>query len=230
MLAPIAAPERHRHFMPPASALPAHPAETHSPCAVGTKISFDRHETIFRAGDATVGISEILAGAVMVYQLLEDGRRQVVEVVLPGGMVGFAVNGSHPSTCEALTCVRLHSFRACDLDHSLELRARIGAQAQAQICAMHQHVLALGRKTAEERVAGLLARFAELGLREFGRSISIELPMTRSEIGDHLGLSLETICRTLTGFQQKGVLALGKKRGEVIVKNLRRLRQMAGLE
>ena len=54
--------------------------------------------------------------------------------------------------------------------------------------------------------------------------------MTRSEIGDHLGLSLETICRTLTGFQQKGVLALGRKRGEVIVKNLRRLRQMADLE
>ena len=230
MLATIAAPERHLRVVSPASALPARMAEIHSPCPVGTKISFDRHETIFRAGDAAGGIFEILAGAVMVYQLLEDGRRQVVEVVLLGGMVGFAVNGSHPSACEALTAAKLHSYRTCDVEHSLELRARIGVQAQAQICAMHQHVLALGRKTAEERVAGLLARFAELGLREFGRSISIELPMTRSEIGDHLGLSLETICRTLTGFQQKGVLALGRKRGEVIVKNLTRLRQMAGLE
>ena len=230
MPASIAGSERLRRVVPAVSALPARMAETQTPRPVGTKISFDRHETIFRAGDAAGGIFEILAGAVMVYQLLEDGRRQVVEVVLPGGMVGFAVNGSHPSTCEALTCVRLHSFRACDLDHSLELRARIGAQAQAQICAMHQHVLALGRKTAEERVAGLLARFAELGLRHSGRSISLELPMTRGEIGDHLGLSLETICRTLTGFQQKGVLALGRKRGEVIVKNLTRLRQMAGME
>ena len=230
MLASIAAPARHLRVVPPVSDLPALPAKTHSSCLFGTKISFERHETIFRAGDAAGGIFEILAGAVMVYQLLEDGRRQVVEVVLLGGMVGFAVNGYQPSTCEALTFARLQSYRTCDVEHSPQLRARIGAQAQAQICAMHQHVLALGRKTAEERVAGLLARFAELGQREFGRSISLELPMTRGEIGDHLGLSLETICRTLTGFQQKGVLALGKKRGEVIVKNLRRLRQMAGLE
>ena len=230
MLALIAAPERHRRAVPPASALPPRMAKPHFPCPVGTKTSFDRHETIFRAGDAAVGIFEILAGAVMVYQLLEDGRRQVVEVVLLGGMVGFAVNGSHPSTCETLTFVRLHSYRTCDVEHSFELRARIGAHAQAQICVMHQHVLALGRMTAEERVAGLLARFADLGQSEFGRSISLELPMTRGEIGDHLGLSLETICRTLTGFQQKGVLALGKKRGEVIVKNLRHLRQIAGLE
>ena len=230
MHAPIAVPEQIRRVVLPVSALPIRMPDTPSACPVGSKISFYRHETIFRAGDAADGIYEILAGAVMVYQLLEDGRRQVVEVVLLGGMVGFTVNGSHPSTCEALTFARLHSYRKCDLDHSLELRARVGAHAQAQICAMHQHVLALGRKTAEERVAGLLARFAELGLRHSGRSVSLELPMTRGEIGDHLGLSLETICRTLTGFQQKGVLALGKKRGEVIVRNLRRLRQMAGLE
>ena len=230
MPASIAGPERLRRVVPSMAALPARMAETRTPGPVGTKISFDRHETIFRVGDVAGEIFEILAGAAMVYQLLEDGRRQVVEVVLPGGMVGFAVNGSHPSTCEALTCVRLHSYRTCDLDHSLELRARVGAHAQAQICAMHQHVLALGRKTAEERVAGLIVRFAAVGLREFGCSISLELPMTRSEIGDHLGLSLETICRTLNGFQQKGLLALGKKRGEVIVKNLARLRQMAGME
>ena len=161
MLASIAAPVRHLRVVPPAAALPTRLAETQPPFPAGTKISFDRHETIFRAGDAAGGIFEILAGAVMVYQLLEDGRRQVVEVVLLGGMVGFAVNGSYPSTCEALTAARLHSYRKCEVEHSPQLRARIGAQALAQICAMHQHVLALGRKTAEERVAGLLARIIQ---------------------------------------------------------------------
>ena len=196
----------------------------------GNKHRFAKHETVFRVGDAAGRFFEILAGALMVYQLLEDGRRQVVEVVLPGGMVGFSVDGLHPSSCEALTLVKLRSYGKWDVEHSAELSARVGAQAEKQMCAMHQHVLALGRKTAEERVAGLLARFAALGVvRASDRSIRLEVPMTRGEMGDHLGLSLETVCRTLTAFQQKGVLEVGKQRGEVVVKNIRLLRHLASI-
>lgn len=217
-------------FVPHSDIIASLKIKTGAEAFSGNKHRFAKHETVFHVGDAAGRFFEILAGALMVYQLLEDGRRQVVEVVLPGGIVGFAVDGLHASSCEALTQVKLRSYGKWDVEHSIELCARVGAQAAKQMCAMHQHVLALGRKTAEERVAGLLARFAALGVVcASDRSIRLELPMTRGEMGDHLGLSLETVCRTLTGFQQKGVLEVGKRRGEVIVKNIRLLRLLAGI-
>lgn len=194
------------------------------------EVRFGRHETVFHVNETANRYFQVLDGGLMLYQLLEDGRRQVVEIVLPGGLVGFARSGVHQATCETLVATGLRFFLRAEVESSAVLRAQVGIQAENQLCALHDHILALGRKTAEERVAALLSLLAKMTISPDGeRAVCLDLPMTRGEMADHLGLSLETVCRTLSGLQAQGVLTVGKKRGEVILKKPRRLRQLAAL-
>jgi CRP-like cAMP-binding protein len=103
---------------------------------------------------------------------------------------------------------------------------------ERQLCAAQEHALSLGRMTAQQRVCALLSRFA--GLRPMSRferpsddrGFQIQLPMTRGEIGDYLGLSLETVCRTLTELQRKGVIGIGRHHGDVVIHSLKRLKRL----
>ena len=201
---------------------------------------FNKRQTIFRAGDPAVRMYQVVEGAVMIYQLLDDGRRQVVELVLAGGLCGFSSTGLHASTCEALRRTVVSSFTKSELRHLPELRNKMDAAAERQICALHEHAVSLGRKTAEERVCSLLMRLAgesqgrlpsDLPARAApSRAASpqatcrtLDVPMTRGEIGDYLGLSLETVCRILSDLQHRGIIEIGRKQGEVHVRSLRRL-------
>ena len=181
----------------------------------------------------------------MIYQLLDDGRRQVVELVLAGGLCGFSSTGLHASTCEALRRTVVSSFTKSELRHLPELRNKMDAAAERQICALHEHAVSLGRKTAEERVCSLLMRLAGEAQRRLPSDLTsraapsraaslqatssqatcrtLDVPMTRGEIGDYLGLSLETVCRILSDLQHQGIIEIGRKQGEVHVRSLRRL-------
>lgn len=200
--------------------------------------TMQKHEVVFRAGDPAANLVEVVEGAVMVYQFLEDGRRQVVDLVLPGGICGFSSgDGLYPSTGEALRRSVIRSHSRSEAAGSIEFRERLAAFAQRQICLLHQHAVTLGRKTAGERVCSLLMRFMEAN---FGSAAlngpaplagwPLDLPMTRGEMGDYLGLSLETVCRTLTDLRQKAMIEIGRKQGEMRIRNLNQLRSVAGLE
>lgn len=205
--------------------------------ARSARMTYLKHQTVFRVGDPATRLFEVIEGAVMVYQLLDDGRRQVVDLVLPGGICGFSSSGHYASTGEALKWCLVLGHAKSDVACTDALRQKLAASAEQHICRLHQHALTLGRKTAEERVCTLLMRFAEAnigfedqdGLAPRG-GLLLDLPMTRGEMGDYLGLSLETVCRTLSDMQQKAVIEIGRKQGEVRICNLRRLRTLASLE
>lgn len=192
--------------------------------APGT-LKLDKHRTVFLAGDEADRFFEVESGAVMVYRLLDDGRRQVVEVVFPGNICGLAKGDEHEFCCETLMPSVLRSYKRGALAQSDALRARVMDSLQGQLATLHDHTVSLGRKTAEERICTLILRLQEQAGDHCDATVA--LPMSRTEIADYLGLTLETVCRTITQLVRRKVLAPGATRSEIGVPDIERLRTMA---
>jgi CRP/FNR family transcriptional regulator len=194
----------------------------------GNQLRLGKHRAVYLAGDDADRVFEVESGAVMLYRVLDDGRRQVVEIVFRGGICGLTAGESYSSSCETLMPSVLRCFKRTELARSDALRAHVGECLQAQISRMHDHTVSLGRKTAEERVCTLILRLQELAGGEGGQAEAvIALPLTRTEIADYLGLTLETVCRTLTNLAKRKVVEPGDKKSEFRVPSLSRLRQVA---
>lgn len=189
---------------------------------VSNQVKLGKHRSVFLAGDPADRFFEVESGAVMVYRLLDDGRRQVVEVVFPGGVCGLANGDEHDSCCETLMPTVLRSHKRNALAQSDALRTRVVESLQRQLAAAHDHTVSLGRKTAEERVCTLILR-----LQEHVGADAVALPMSRTEIADYLGLTLETVCRTISALMRRKLVTPGASRSEVRVPSVDRLRQAA---
>jgi CRP/FNR family transcriptional regulator len=201
---------------------------------IGKQLSFGKRQIVCHHGDPATHLFWVEQGAVMVQQYLEDGRRQLVEIVLPGGICGFSQQNLYSATCETLQPSVLRACRKSELERHGELGWVVEHQVERQLCAAQAHSLALGRMTAQERVCALLSRFAEhrrtsrFERPSDGLNVHIQLPMTRGEIGDYLGLSLETVCRTLTDLQRKGIIEIGRHHGDVMIQSVKRLKRLGG--
>jgi len=198
--------------------------------ALGLLVKFDKHSPVFMAGDDAERFFEVESGAVMLYRILDDGRRQVVEIVFAGGICGLAAGALQESCCETLMPSVLRSYKKTDLGRSDALRTRISEKLQAQLASMHDHVVTLGRKTAQERVCTLILKLRDIEhppASEDGGEGAIALPMSRTEIADYLGLTLETVCRTLTDLNRRKLVEQGRKKSEFRVKDLPRLKRAA---
>ncbi len=174
--------------------------------------TIEPNTAVFREGDPAVNLYTITAGAVKLYKLLSDGRRQIVAFLFPGDFFGLSVNGIYAYTAEAMLPLMVCRFPRRKLDALLDElpmleKKLLGATAQ-ELAAAHDQMLLLGRKTAREKLASFLVML--------GRRLSIKdrpsqlltLPMSRSDIADFLGLTIETVSRTLTGLRREGVIAL----------------------
>lgn len=193
----------------------------------GAQMKLPKHRSLYLAGDEADRLFEVESGAAMLYRILDDGRRQVVEIVFPGGVCGLSTGALYESSCETLMPSVVRSFKKSDLERSDALRTRIVGKLQAQIARIHDHTVSLGRKTAEERICTLILRLRELEAAKPQSDGSIALPMTRTEIADYLGLTLETVCRTLSDLSRRKLVEVGAKKSELKVPNLDRLRQVA---
>lgn len=161
---------------------------------------------LFRQGDPVRLVYRVLKGTVVSYRLLSDGRRQVTGFHLPGDFVGLEAGVEHATTAEALSTVH-----ASAIDRA-ELAARavtdIGlARALWQITVRavqrsEDHALILARQGATERVVAFLLDFAA----RLGNPEVIDLPMTRQDIADHVGLTIHTVSRTLSQLQAAGLV------------------------
>jgi CRP/FNR family transcriptional regulator len=198
----------------------------------GNQLKLGRHRAVFLTGDDADRFFEVESGAVMLYRILDDGRRQLVEVVFPGGICGLSSGATYESCCETLMPSVLRSYKQGELLHSDGLRARIMGRLQSQLSAMHDHAVSLGRKTAEERVCTLILKLREIDeasqtAEPENTQCSVELPMTRTEIADYLGLTLETVCRTLSDLARRKLVEVGQRKSEIRVPNLGKLRRAA---
>jgi CRP/FNR family nitrogen fixation transcriptional regulator len=186
-----------------------------------------RHETVYSAGDPADYVYEVIRGTLLVHASLEDGRRQIVYLARRGDVCGFATGSDHMSTCEALETSTIAVVASASLSAPPNMQAQLLQKMAKQIEALHEQALTLGRKTANERVAWLLARFAleaspiaRLAKDSGHVEVSLQLPMTRGQIADYLGLTLETVCREMRCLAREDVIAIGPRQGQIKILRL----------
>ena len=159
-------------------------------------------QTLCEEGDPAENFYNITGGTVKIFKTLPDGRRQITGFASTGHFLGLAVSSTYAFTAEALEPVRLCRFSRPKLRSMLDdfpaLEKRLLETAVNELVAAQEQMLLLGRKTARERVASfLLAMLQQAGA--CGKlTTSIHLPMSRHDIADYLGLTIETVSRTLT--------------------------------
>ena len=170
-------------------------------------------EILFAEGDETNSVYEIVRGMVRLVKLLPDGRRQITGFLCAGRLLGLAPEGAHVYTAEAVTEVTLYRCRRAAFDHLVDevpgFAKRILTVTSEELRVAQNQMLLLGRKTATEKVASFLLLIAEQHDGEDGEDIlDVDLPMTRSDIADYLGLTIKTVSRTLTKLKQDGLIVL----------------------
>lgn len=174
---------------------------------------------IYGQGEQARHLYRVEFGAVRVHRLLADGRRQISAFHLPGEVFGFEADGTHHFFAEAICATGVRTARTSTetaFSHQL-LPLALGSLVRAQ-----EHLLVLGRQNASERVAAFLLDMAE----RQGGLMQVELPMSRADIGDYLGLTIETISRALSKMKAKGIIRLPSLR-TVEIRNARALHALS---
>ena len=178
----------------------------------GVRMHYGRDEEIFGEGEASRYVYRVISGAVRTYRVLSDGRRQIVEFQTPGDVFGLDGQERHALSAEAVRETTLQVMRRDVFLHEQGAETAV----QALLKKFHRaqaHMLLLGRHTACERVAAFLLDF-----RERAGADAIDLPMSRQDIADYLGLTIETVSRTFTQLQGARQIGLASCR-RVILRN-----------
>jgi CRP/FNR family transcriptional regulator, nitrogen fixation regulation protein len=178
---------------------------------------------IFAEGDRAAYIYKVVSGAVRTFRLLSDGRRQIAVFHLPGDIFGMETGEEHRFTAEALADTTFIVYRRCNLvtldggEFSRQVvMAMMRSLEQAQ-----NHMLLLGRKNAVEKIATFLLVMSE----RTSTGNQVDLPMSRLDMADHLGLTIETVSRSLTHLEREGIIDLPTSRSIALLNKaaLRRL-------
>jgi CRP/FNR family transcriptional regulator, anaerobic regulatory protein len=190
-----------------------------------------RGQIFIEEGDKALDFFSITAGTAKLYKLLPDGRRQITGFAGVGHFLGLAVSDAYAFSAEAIEPLRFCRFPRARLRAIIEdfpeLERRLLDVACAELVAAQNQMLLLGRKTARERIASFLLSRAELETPCGGAPRGlIHLPMTRTEIADYLGMTIETVSRTLSRFRAERRIALPSQ-NEVAVLDRRWLAKLA---
>lgn len=190
----------------------------------------DSHAPLFLEGDDADYVYEVMEGVVCCYSMLANGRRQVISFSFPGDLVGLVQGDVHRYSTEALGPTRVRSIPRSLLLKTAAERPELGRKllefATTRLALMQDHFVMLGRKSALEKVASFLLALARNTGNEDCESIAFDLPMTRADIADYLGLTLETVSRTLTKLKTAGVIDLPQPQ-KVYVRDLFELEELA---
>jgi CRP/FNR family transcriptional regulator, nitrogen fixation regulation protein len=171
---------------------------------IGVARSLSRDQEVFAEGSAAEAVYKVVSGAVRTLRLLADGRRQIIGFHLPGDVFGIEAHSVHGATAEAICETVLVSARRSSVLGDMEQQGRLVRHALTELRCSQDHLLTLGRRTAIERVASFLVDL----VNRTGASEVLALPMSRQDIADYLGLTIETVSRTLTQMQARGIVRL----------------------
>lgn len=192
---------------------------------LGTLTKFARNAQIFCEDEPVQHFYKVVTGAVRISKLLSDGRRQIGAFYLPGDIFGLEAGDSHHFSAEAIShcevlVVKRSRILTC-VEHNGTLAAELWSETVSHLQRAQDHMLLLGRKNAQERIAAFLL---QMSLR-LVRNGALELPMSRQDIADYLGLTIETVSRTLTQLERNGVIAIPVSR-RILLRNPRALDAM----
>lgn len=191
---------------------------------IGAPMFYNRNSEIFGEGEDAAYLYQVVSGAVRTYKILSDGRRQIGAFYLPGDIFGLEIGAAHQLSAEAICNATVSAIKRSSLSDLARDDIRIPhallALTARELQRAQKHVLLLVRN-AQERVASFLLEMVD---RTAGAG-SIDLPMSRQDIADYLGLTIETVSRTLTLLEDQAAIALPSAR-RVKLTNMRELRKL----
>ena len=163
----------------------------------GVTMPFDRNAEVYGEGEPADYVYKVVSGSVRAYKVLSDGRRQITAFYLPGDVFGIETGDEHSNSAEAIDQSTILVVRRSSVlstaDRDGEVARHLLSITVAELKRTQNHALLL-IKTAKERIAAFLLEMSE---RMTGKGC-VELPMSRQDIADYLGLTIETVSRTLT--------------------------------
>jgi CRP/FNR family nitrogen fixation transcriptional regulator len=185
---------------------------------MGTRISYARNVEIFGEGEPAEYLYKVVSGSVRSCKLLDDGRRQVTGFHIAGEVFGLELDEEHHFAAEAINDTvilvvkrsAIIGLAARDADIARQLWTMTARELQR----VQDHMLVLGCMSAKQRVAAFLLHMA---LSNFGGN-EIELPMSRQDIADYLGLTIETVSRTMTQLANDATIGLASSR-RIVLRN-----------
>ncbi|MCK5275313.1 MAG: helix-turn-helix domain-containing protein [Alphaproteobacteria bacterium] len=189
--------------------------------------------TIIFEGDSAADIFVISSGIARIFKLLPDGRRQITRFLYAGDFLGVNFNDHYGFGAEAATAISLLAFRRRGLEQLIEevpeIRRMFLSNAFSELAAAQDHMLLLGQKSATERVASFLLMLARRqGARAVGSAKKLPIPVSGIDVADYLGLTLETVSRTLSKLRRKGIIRAYRSRREIKILSREKLQNLSG--
>lgn len=183
----------------------------------GVRMQFERNAEIFGEGEPAEYLYRVVSGAVRKMRFSSDGRRQIMAFCLPGDIFGLELGDTHSLTAEAVgstevVMVRRSLIEKAAADDPAAARCWI-KYASDSLAKARDHAFILGLKGATERVAAFLLRMSERAMKT-GKDF--DLPMSRADIADYLGLTIETVSRAFTDMERKRAIELPSSRHVVM--------------
>jgi CRP/FNR family transcriptional regulator len=179
---------------------------------LGQRLQYRPNEPVFSQEEIASFCYNLLEGVMRLYKLMPDGRRQIVGFALPGDFLGISVNGRHGISADAIGSVAVCRFVKKSFAGFVEdrpnLLRRINEFIARDLTEAHEQMVLLGRRSAEEKVATFLVKWRDR-LAQIGPATEMTpLPMSRLDIADYLGLTIETVSRTFTKLERDGVIEI----------------------
>ena len=165
---------------------------------------------LYSEGDPRTHVYKVMHGALCLYRLLEDGRRQVIDFAFEGDVIGLGSGRQESCNAQALTATQVSGLPMATLMAAAKTNTRIAEglyeALSREIVVAQEHLMCLGHRGATERVATFLVILSRRNELRGLASDVVNLPMTRADIADFLGITIETVSRTLTKLRVQGLI------------------------
>ena len=193
---------------------------------MGAPMPFVRDAEIYGENEPAEYLYKVISGTVRTYKVLNDGRRQIGAFYLPGDVFGLEIGDVHTFSAEAIADCKVLVIKRSSVmglaSRDSSVARELWSMTAGELQRVQDHILLL-IKTAQERVAGFLLEMAGRS----PKSDEISLPMSRQDIADYLGLTIETVSRTLTQLENSAAIAVPTSR-RIVLRNRGALNRMNG--
>jgi CRP/FNR family transcriptional regulator, nitrogen fixation regulation protein len=183
---------------------------------IGIRMSYASNMEIFGEGEPAEYLYEVVRGLVRGCMILSDGRRQIIGFHMPGDMFGIELDECHRFSAEAVNNATVLAVKRSIVmglaAHDVDFARQLWAVTSREYQRAQNHIVILGCMSARQRVATFLLRMA---LHSYNDN-EIELPMSRRDIADYLGLTIETVSRTTTQFENDALIGVASMRRIVL--------------
>jgi len=193
--------------------------------AKGTALSFTANQEIYAEGDDAKVFYRVVSGVVRICRFLSDGRRQIDAFYGEGDVFGFDLAAARSFSAEAVTDCTVRCYQqvklAGETEGTMAVPQQLFSYAMSRLAKAQEHAMVLSRRSAQERVAAFLVEWA----KNSSRKGLVSLAMSRTDIGDYLGLTIETVSRMLSHMEREGYIALPSAR-QIEIKNVGALQEL----